>query len=52
LMIGASQCGERNAVPTVDDRSMNMSKKEMFYVGKIINNLANAHFIFLKIDSI
>jgi len=51
-MIGASQCGERNTVPTATDRSMNMSEKEMFNVGKIINNLVNPQFIFLKIDSI
>jgi len=34
-MISASHCGERNTVPTATDRSMNMSEKEMFDVGKI-----------------
>ena len=49
-MIGAAKCCERNSVPTAADRSVNVSKKEMFNVGKIAHDLLNALCVFPKTD--
>jgi hypothetical protein len=51
-MIGAAKCCERNSVPTATDRSMNVSKKEMFNVGKIAHDLLNALCVFPKTDAV
>jgi hypothetical protein len=51
-MIGAAKRCERNSVPTATDRSMNVSKKEMFNVGKIAHDLLNALCVFPKTDAV
>ena len=51
-MIGAAKGGERNSVPTAADRSVNVSKKEMFNVGKIAHDLLNSQCVFPKTDPV
>ena len=51
-MIGPTKGGERNSVPASADRSVNVSEKEMFNVGKIANDLLNALCVFPKTDPV
>ena len=51
-MIGPAKGGERNSVPASTDRSVNVSKKEMFNVGKIAHDLLNAMCVFPKTDAV
>ena len=51
-MIGPTKGGEWNSVPASADRSVNVSKKEMFNVGKIANDLLNALCVFPKTDPV
>ena len=52
LMVGASQGGEWNAVPTAADWAMNVTKKEVLDIGKIFYGLMDSLGIFSKADFI
>ena len=52
LMVGASQGGEWNTVPTAAYWAMNMAKKEVLDIGKIFHDLIDSHCIFSKANFI
>lgn len=52
LMVGASQGGEWNTVPTAAYWAMNMAKKEVLDIGKIFHGLMDSLGIFSKADFI
>ena len=51
-MIGPTKGGERNSVPASAYWSVNVSKKEVFNVGKIAHDLLNALCVFPKTDPV